>query len=438
MIKGDLQKEIRRIREWPGPRVSGRVTHVIGLLIESNGPLVSIGELCYIYGKDGRRIPCQVVGFKDNKVLLMSLGELASIAPGSEVYPTEEVSQVAASPTLCGRVLDAMGLPIDGKGDLEAEIYYPVIAPPPPALSRKRITEPLITGIKAIDALMMIGKGQRMGIFAGSGVGKSSLMGMIAKSAQADINVIALIGERGREVREFIEGELGPEGLARSVVVVATSDQAAPLRAKGAYVATAIAEYFRDQGKHVILMMDSISRFAMAQREMGLAIGEPPTTKGYPPSVFALLPRLLERAGHSGRGSITGIYTILAEGDDYLHDPLADHVRSLLDGHIALSRGLASAVHFPPIDVLHSLSRVMNSIASEQQQSLAAKLRTLLQIYREAEELINIGAYVKGTNPRIDEALFKIDRIRSFLQQKPTEWVPFEKSLELLEKAIQG
>lgn len=357
----------------------------------------------------------------------MSLGEVAHISPGAEVYPTGEVHQVAVSEMLCGRVLDALGSPIDGKGPLFAERLYPVTAPPPHPLSRLPITEPLPTGIKAIDALCTLGKGQRIGIFSSPGVGKSTLMGMIAKMATADIIVIALIGERGREVREFIERELGREGLARSVVVVATSDQAALLRTKGANVATTIAEYFRDLGRHVILMMDSISRYAMALREIGLAIGEPPTTRGYTPSVFATLPRLLERAGNSDKGSITGIYTILCEEDE-LHDPITDQMRSLLDGHIQLSSHLAAASHFPPIDVLRSLSRVMNHVTDERHQQKAAKLRATLHTFKEAEELINLGAYIAGSNPKIDEAIEKIDDIQAFLKQKVSERVTFEKS----------
>ncbi len=425
----DLANEIRRLKEWQGPRVSGRVTHVTGLLIESSGPSVAVGELCDIYGKQGQRIPCQVVGFKDQKVLLMSLGEISSIAPGSEVYPTDEISQIAVSGALRGRILDGLGNPIDGKEAYAVEMYYPVISSPPPPLSRQRIAEVLPTGIKSIDTLLTLGRGQRIGIFAGSGVGKSSLIGMMANLIKADMVVIALIGERGREVRDFIEQELGIDGLARSVVVVATSDQAAPLRAKGANVAMSIAEYFRDQGKHVVLLMDSISRYAMALREIGLAAGEPPAIQGYPPSVFAQLPRLLERAGNTHNGSITGIYTILSEEVD-AHDPLADHIRSLLDGHVLLSRELAEAGHFPSVDVLRSLSRVMTGITSETHRRAARKMRLMLQIYREAEDLINIGAYVKGTNPRIDEALKKNDPIRQFLQQRCDESFTFEKSLE--------
>lgn len=431
----DLQKEIELVKDWQGCRLSGRVTHVIGMLIESTGPEVSIGEICYVYGKKGKPISCQVVGFKENKVLLMALGEMSHIAPGSEVWPKNEVHQVPVSQALVGRILDALGNPIDGKGAIYADSFYPVTAPPPQPLMRKRILEPLVTGIKAIDALTTIGRGQRMGIFSGSGVGKSTLMAMVAKRASSDINVIALIGERGREVREFIERDLGPEGLARSIVVVATSDQPAGLRCKGAFVATAIAEYFRDQGKSVILMMDSISRYAMAQREIGLAIGEPPTTKGYPPSVFANLPCLLERAGNSENGSITGIYTVLSEADD-INDPIADQMRSLLDGHIFLSRALLAANHFPPIDILNSLSRVMNAIVTKKHSASAMQLRDILQVFGEAQELINIGAYVSGSNKKIDAVIEKIEDVRNFLRQDTETHFSFEETIKILESVI--
>ncbi|MEZ5315180.1 MAG: FliI/YscN family ATPase [Chlamydiales bacterium] len=426
-----FKKEISLAKKRHSPRISGRVTQVIGLLIKSIGPEVFVGELCYIYSRKRERILCQVVGFKDQKVLLMSFGDSTHIAPGAEVYPTEEVHQIALSKNLCGRILDALGRPIDGKGLLFTETLYPVLASPPHPLSRKLITEALPTGVKVIDALCTLGKGQRVGIFSSPGVGKSTLMGMIARMSQADINVIALIGERGREVREFIEKELGTEGLARSVVVVATSDQAALLRSQGADVATAIAEYFRDLGHHVILMMDSVSRYAMALREIGLAIGEPPTTRGYTPSVFASLPRLLERVGNSEKGSITGIYTILSEENE-IHDPIPDQMRSLLDGHIQLSSELAASHHFPPIDVLRSLSRLMHAVTDSDQQEKAGKIRHLLHTYREAEELINLGAYVPGSNPNIDEAVKQIDVINKKLQQKVDERVTFEISKSVL------
>jgi flagellum-specific ATP synthase len=424
-----LEKEISQCKTWLGPRVSGRVTHVIGLLIESSGPESSVGEICYVFGKQREPIPCQVVGFKERKVILMSLGNMDPIAPGSEVFPTGEIHRVPVGEELCGRVLDGLGRPIDGKGEICAKNFYPVLAAPPPPLSRRPIREPLETKIKVIDALCTLGRGQRIGIFSSPGVGKSTLMGMIARFARADINVIALIGERGREVKEFIERELGPEGLARSVVVVVTSDQAALLKSTGANVATAIAEYFRDQGKDVILMMDSVTRYAMALREIGLAIGEPPTSRGYTPSVFAHLPKLLERAGCSEKGSITGIYTILCE-DEPTHDPIPDQMRSLLDGHLHLSSDLAAGTHFPPIDVLKSLSRLMTHITTPQQQAIAAKIRTLLHTYRQAEELIHLGAYVTGSNPKIDEAISKIGGLRQYLKQDSCESVTFEHTLK--------
>jgi flagellum-specific ATP synthase len=432
----NLQNEIESIKSWEGISCSGRVTHIIGLLIESIGPSAHLGELCYIYNKQGEAIPCEVVGFKEEKVLLMSLGDMTHIAPGSEVASTGEVPLVAVSDSLCGRVIDALGKPIDGKGPIRTQQYYPTTASPPNAMQRDRIESVLETGIKALDATCTTGRGQRFGIFAGSGVGKSTLLAMIAKMAKADINVIALIGERGREVREFIEKELGPEGLARSVIVVATSDQEALLRTKGANTATAIAEYFRDQGKNVILMMDSVTRFCMAQREIGLAVGEPPTTKGYTPSVFATLPKLLERSGNSNKGSITGIYTILVEGDD-LNDPIADACRSILDGHVVLSREIAASNHYPAIDVLNSLSRIMNDIVPEEHKEMNGQLRDILQVYREAEDLINIGAYSKGSSEKIDNAIKRIHSLREFLKQKQNESFSMSDAIEQLKTLLK-
>ena len=429
----NLEQEIGHLKSWSGLQISGKVTQIIGLLIESVGPAVSIGELCHIYDKHGSYVPCEVVGFKENRVLLMSLGEMTQIAPGAEVWPCGVVHQVPVSPTMCGRILDALGNPIDDKGPIHATHAYPVTAQPPHPLKRKRISEVFTTGVKAIDATCTSGKGQRFGIFSGSGVGKSTLIGMIAKMSSADINVIALIGERGREVLEFVERDLGPEGLARSVIIVATSDQAALLRAKGASVATAIAEYFRDLGKNVVFMMDSITRYAMALREIGLAVGEPPTTKGYTPSVFALLPKLLERTGNSEKGSITGIYSILIEADD-INEPIADAVRAILDGHIVLSRKLANANHYPAIDVLGSLSRVMPDIVTKEHLHQSGRLRDYMQTYKEAEDLINIGAYNMGSNPKIDKAINVNESIRSFLKQESSEALAFEESLRELKK----
>jgi flagellum-specific ATP synthase len=434
-LKYHLQKEIQAVNSWLGSQISGRVTHVVGLLIESSGPNVHTGEICYVTDRNNSQIPCEVVGFKDNKILLMSLGDHVHIAPGAEVYPTREIHRVAVSKSMCGRILDALGNPIDGKGPITPEMYYPVNTSPPNILSRKRISEVFETGIKAIDALCTIGKGQRVGVFSGSGVGKSSIMGMIARASSSDINVIALVGERGREVREFIERDLGAEGLKRSVIVVVTSDQAALLRAKGASVATAIAEFFRDQGLNVCFFMDSITRYAMALREIGLSVGEPPTTKGYTPSVFSLLPKLLERTGNSEKGSITGIYTILVEGDD-LNDPVADTVRSILDGHIILSRALAAAYHYPPIDVLNSLSRVMKDVVDLKTIQSAGKVRALLQAYKEVEDLINIGAYIAGSNPLVDEAIKKYPEIKKLLQQEMSEKYDFNETLDFLYKVI--
>ncbi len=429
-----FQEEILRVKSWRGTRVSGKVTQVIGLMIESIGPKAELREVCIIYSAN-RKIPCEVVGFKDNKVLLMTMGEMDRIQPGAEVFPTGHIHRVAVGPALLGRVIDAMGNPIDGKGPIHAEAWYDVSTAPPEALSRERISEPLVTGVRAIDSTCTAGKGQRFGIFSGSGVGKSVLLGMIAKMAYADINVIALIGERGREVREFIERDLGEEGLAKSVVIVVTSDQPALLRSKGASVATSVAEYFRDLGKNVVFMMDSVTRFAMALREIGLAVGEPPTTKGYTPSVFSMLPKLLERAGNNDIGTITGIYTILVEGDD-MSDPVADTVRSILDGHIILSRKLASANHFPAIDVLTSLSRVMIDVVDKGHQENAGKLRELLQTYHESEDLINIGAYAKGSNAKIDKAIELNEEIRRFLRQDSKERSTFEMTVKRLEALV--
>jgi flagellum-specific ATP synthase len=435
-MKISLQKEIDSIDKWEGLTASGIVTQIIGLLIESIGPVVHLGELCYIYNKQGEAIPSEVVGFKDGKVLLMSLGELTHIAPGSEVFPTHKVHAIAVSESMCGRILDALGNPIDGKGPIKVEKYYPVMAIPPRPLERKLITEVLETGIKAIDATCTFGQGQRIGVFSSAGLGKSTLMGMVAKRSKSDVNVIALIGERGREVKEFIERDLGVEGLARSVIVVVTSDEAALLRTKGAHTAAAIAEYFRDLGKNVIFLMDSISRYSMALREIGLAVGEPPATRGFTPSVFAMLPKLLERAGNSDKGTITGIYTILVDGDDF-NDPIAEIVRSILDGHILLSRDLASGNHYPAINVLESLSRVMVSIVSPEHYELAGRLRDIMQTYKEAADLIDVGAYVVGSNPKIDESITLMNAIRNFLKQSINEFYSLNDTINLLKEIVK-
>ncbi|NGX60767.1 MAG: putative ATP synthase YscN [Chlamydiae bacterium] len=430
-----LAREISAVSAPSPIRVSGRVTHSIGLVIESHGPEVSVGEMCWIRSKKGEEIPAEVVGFKEEKVLLIPLGEGLSLSCGAEVYPVGEPPQVGVGEALCGRVLDALGRPIDGKGDLFVKMHVPLISSPPPPLTRKPIDQVLETGIAAIDALCTLGKGQRIGIFSPPGVGKSTLLGQLAKQAKVDVNVIALIGERGREVRDFIEKELGPEGLARSVVVVATSDEAAPLRRRGALLATAIAEYFRDKGREVLFMMDSVSRYALSLQEIGLAVGEPPTTKGFPPSVFAALPRLFERAGTSSRGSITGVYTVLTEEDEF-HDPIPDQVRSLLDGHLHLSKKMAEGGKFPPIDILKSLSRLMPQITTESHRAAASQFRALLHAYLESEELIQIGAYVSGSQPTTDRALEKIGLMEEFLVQSNRKPITFEMTIREIQKVV--
>ncbi|HZO87561.1 MAG TPA: flagellar protein export ATPase FliI [Chthonomonadaceae bacterium] len=422
----DLDYYRQKLLRLDPVKQNGKVTQVIGLVIESVGPNAMVGEVCKIfydranyYDPEKPPILAEVVGFRENRVLLMPLGVMEGIKPGSEVVATRQTQQVMVGMELLGRMLDGLGQPMDGGPPLELAKTYPVNAPPPNAVTRPRIHEPLQTGVRALDGCLTLGKGQRMGIFAGSGVGKSTLMGMIARNSSADVNVIALVGERGREVRDFVEESLGIEGVQRSIVVVATSDQPALVRIKAALVATAIAEFFRDLGADVMLMMDSVTRLAMAQREVGLAIGEPPATRGYTPSVFALLPRLLERSGTSGtgQGTITGLYTVLVEGDD-MNEPVADAVRGILDGHIVLSRDLAHRGHYPAIDVLQSVSRVMPAITPSEQGDAANSLREILATYRGAEDLINIGAYVEGSNPRIDYARSKIEAANAFLRQR--------------------
>lgn len=414
----------------------GRVSQVVGLTIESCGPAVNIGELCHIVtNRDNNRIMAEVVGFKQDKVLLMPLGDMGGIGPGSTVIAAGHPLRVSVGEGLVGRVLDGLGNPIDGKGPLIFHTYYPVYNTPPLPLTRKRIDSILPMGIKAIDGLLTVGKGQRLGIFAGSGVGKSTLMGMIARNSRSDINVIALIGERGREVREFIEKDLGEEGLKRSVLIVATSDQPALVRLKGALLATAIAEYFRDRGQDVVLLMDSLTRFAMAQREVGLAIGEPPVSRGYTPSVFALLPKLLERAGNSENGSITGLYTVLVDGDD-MTEPITDTARGILDGHIVLSRSLANKNHYPAIDVLASISRVMTDIVSQEQQKLASQIKKVMAVYKEAEDLINIGAYIKGSNADIDYSIECLGNINAFLEQSIDESFSYDEIMKKMQQVL--
>ena len=397
---------------------SGRILNVNGLVIESEGPEAALGEICLIESeRSGETAPAEVVGFRENRVLLMPLGDMHDLHPGCRVVTSHESNEVPAGTALLGRVLDGRMRPIDGKGPLRANETGVLKAHPPSPMTRMSIDTAFDTGVTSIDTFIPLGRGQRVGIFSGSGVGKSVLLGMVARNSEADVNVIALIGERGREVKEFIERQLGPEGMAKSVVIVTTSDQPAPLRIRAANVATAIAENFRDQGKNVMLLMDSVTRFAMAQREIGLAVGEPPTTRGYTPSVFGVLPKLLERSGTGETGSITAIYTVLVEGDD-MNEPVADAVRSILDGHIVLSRKLANANHFPAIDVLDSISRLYLEVCTDEEVHMITEARDLLAVYRENEDLINVGAYAKGTNALIDRAISVYQPLRDFLRQE--------------------
>lgn len=431
----NLQKYYTALSNVNAIRAKGKITRVVGLVMEAQGPVASLGGICDIYPKGNeRKVKAEVLGFRDNKVLLMPLEEIRGVSPGSIVVARSQKAFISVGRKLLGRVIDGIGNPIDEKGIIPVETEYPIYATPVNPLTRKRIKKPLDIGIRSVNGLLTIGCGQRIGIFAGSGVGKSVLLGMIARSTAADVNVIALIGERGREVRDFIEKALGEEGLKKSVLVVATSDHLPLVRMRGAFIAHAIAEYFRDQGNHVNLMMDSITRFAMAQREVGLSLGEPPTTKGYTPSVFTMLPKLLERAGSfSDEGSITGLYTVFVEGDD-MNDPIADAVRSILDGHIILNRDLAMQNHYPAIDILRSISRVMVDITDDKQKENANKFKSALAVYKKAEDLINIGAYTTGSNPKIDYAINMIDKINGYLQQGMDEKVNFDDSVSQLEQ----
>lgn len=430
MINIDFDMLNKKIKEVNTTYCEGIVKQVIGLTIEVQGVQAFVGELCTIYNLENKPVNCEVVGFREDAVLLMPLGELVGIAPGCRVIPEKRPLEVKCGEDLLGRVLDGLGNPLDGD-DILSDDAYPLENQPPDPLKRKRIKEVLPTGVRAIDGFLTCGDGQRIGIFAGSGVGKSTTLGMIAREAKADINVIALIGERGREVLEFIEKDLGPEGMKRSVVVCATSDKPALIRIKGALTATAIAEYFRDQGKKVILMMDSVTRFAMAQREVGLAIGEPPAQKGYTPSVFAMLPKLMERAGTSEKGSITAFYTVLVDGDDF-NEPIADTVRGILDGHIVLSRALAHKNHYPAIDILNSVSRLMPAISGNDHKEAASIARDLLSTYKDSEDLINLGAYVRGSNRKIDLSIEYHDALEKYLKQSVDEKSEFEVCIENL------
>ena len=417
----------------------GRVNRITGLIIEGDGPPVSLGSLCTIVSNQrDKTVDAEVVGFRDQKILLMPLGDMTGIEPGSLIESKDESPLLNVSDGLLGRILDGNGQPLDGQGPVPLGVDYPIFGAPANPLDKDRVRQPLDVGIRAMNALLTCGKGQRLGIMAGTGIGKSILLGMAARNTSADVNVVALIGERGREVKEFIEENLGEEGLKKSVVVAAASDQPPLVRLRGAFIAHTIAEYFRDQGKDVLLMMDSVTRFALAQREIGLSVGEPPTTRGFTPSVFSLLPKLMERAGTSaGKGTITGLYTVLVEGDD-LTEPISDSVRAILDGHIVLSRRLASHNHYPAIDVLESISRLMIDVVPQDQIDLARQFKDILATYREAEDLINIGAYAEGSNPKIDLAIQKIEAFNRFLQQDIGESASMADSISGLKKVMEG
>ena len=432
-----FQEMIQRVKQAETISYTGKIENIVGMSIEASGGRAAVGDICQIYsGESGGQVMAQVVGFKDDRILLMPYANMSGISAGNFVRNTGRRLSLMMGPFLKGRVINALGQPIDGKGPFHGGVPFCVegsqyINP----MARPPIRERMEFGVKAIDSMLTIGKGQRIGIFAGSGVGKSTLMGMIAKNVKADINVIALVGERGREVLEFMEKDLGPEGMRRSVLVVATSDQPAMLRKQCPSVATGIAEYFRDQGLDVLLMMDSLTRFAMAQREIGLAVGEPPVARGYTPSIYAELPKLLERSGNFQKGSITGVYTVLVEGDD-TNEPIADTVRGILDGHIVLSRRLANSSHFPAIDISASISRLMVDLVSQEHRDLAARIRDVLAIYEKNSDLVSIGAYKAGTNPRLDYALSKIDGINQFLMQGINEAFSYDQDLELMRKLL--
>jgi flagellum-specific ATP synthase len=431
---------IRAIERMDTLQWAGHVREMSGLLIASEGPAAAIGDFCEIQcsaGSDAARcVRAQVIGFRDGRVLLMPLEDTGGLQPGDRVVARAEAARIEVSEKLLGRVLDGFGKPMDHGPGIEAEALYDLYAAPPGPLEREHITEPLVTGVRAIDSLLPFGKGQRIGIFGGSGVGKSTLLGAMARHNSADVSVIALIGERNREVREFLEKELSAEGLARSVVVVATSDMPAPLRIRAGFVALAVAEYFRDLGKSVLLVMDSVTRLAMAQREIGLAAGEPPGQKGYPPSVFHLLPKIFERAGNFARGSITGFFTVLVEGDDF-NEPVCDAVRAILDGHIILSRQLGAMGHYPAIDILNSVSRLASRVATPEQREAARKIREALANYQQSEDLINLGAYAAGSNPRLDSAIRLRPALLDFLRQPSSDAAPLEQTLAQLQELAQ-
>lgn len=430
----DLNHYHMQLKDMDSLQYGGRISQIIGLTVESNGPVAKIGDSCNLFSPKGDKVvQAEVVGFRDQKVLLMPFGDLSGIGPGNRVISTNHALRVPVGLDMIGRVLDGLGRPMDGLGPIKVDTHYNIENAPPSPLSRKRIAQVMPLGIKAIDSLLTIGMGQRVGIFAGSGVGKSTLLGMMARNAQADVNVITLVGERGREVKDFLEKDLKEEGLRKSVLVIATSDQPALIRLKSAMVGTAIAEYFRDQGLNVLLLMDSLTRFAMAQREIGMAIGEPPVARGYTPSVYAKMPQLLERSGTSDKGSITGLYTVLVEGDD-MNEPVADTVRGILDGHIVLSRRLANSNHYPPIDVLSSVSRVMPDIVGKAHLEHANFIKNSMATYQEAQDLINIGAYQTGSNPAIDQAIRLHPAIESLLRQAVDDPFSIEQALEELSR----
>ncbi len=419
------------VRNLDPLRSCGKVTNIIGMLVQGYCPQVSVGSMCEIRSENCTEpVLAEVVGFRDSMALLMPLGELQGLAPGNLINVRDSDARLPVGQAMLGRILDAMGRPIDGLADFFLNEERPIYSLPPGPMDRKRIDAPLDLGVRSLNGLLTCGLGQRLAIMAGSGVGKSTMLGMMARNSQAPVNVIALIGERGREVREFIENDLGKEGLKRSVLVVATSDQSPVLRMRAVFVATTIAEYFADQGQDVLFMMDSVTRFAMAGREVGLAVGEPPTTKGYPPSVFAKLPKFLERAGnYKGKGSITGLYTVLVEGDD-MNEPVSDAVRSILDGHIVLTRRLAHKNHYPPVDVLQSTSRLMKELVDPEHMELSARIKEILATYAESEDLVSIGAYTKGTNPKLDQAMDLLPGVNEFLTQDREEKVTIQESLK--------
>jgi len=429
----DLRPYLQALQDGDFSLHGGRVAQMVGLLVESDGPPAAIGDFCEIRTRQGRPIRVQVVGFRQGRVLCMPLEEIDGLEVGDSIVTRREEAQVRVGPHLLGRVLDGFGQPLDGRPLAESGTLRNLFAAPPGPLEREHIDEPLVTGVRAIDALLPVGKGQRVGIFGGSGVGKSTLLGAMARHNSADVSVIALVGERNREVRGFLEHELGEEGLRRSVVVCATSDRPAPLRIRACHLALSIAEHFRDEGKDVLLIMDSVTRLAMAQREIGLAAGEPPSQKGYTPSVFNLMPKIFERAGKFRQGSITGLFTVLVEGDDF-NEPIADAVRGILDGHIILSRALGQAGHYPAIDVLQSVSRLASAISTPEQKRAAQLIRQAMATYDRSEDLINLGAYVSGSNPQLDQAIQIRPRVSAFLRQPPEEFTPLEETLKRMQE----